>query len=617
MYIAELIKSNTDYKKQISFVKMQKEIFEKMKKESWVSIELVNDTTADFCFLKERYDGIYQLNIQGLFLSNSKINLKIDSLANSEDYLAWIKRLKDSYCFSKKLYIYDGFKSTFELDLLLGENVNFENLTIFTDQKISLEIKGKLLSLADFQTWWVNNLNNVHLDNETKVFHKFIISSKEKDKVVITALDAFWHYKKHNQIVFEKWDHLWQTSNGLFLQKQNGKCFLLLESSILLEVPWKFENIKEVDGSNILLTIYSNKGKHNFRILRDVVEPFKTLIYPEEECLNLIIGTSINITPNCKFFKYNIENYDLTLLGRYIEHLWKLNPTHKVIILEDKLKYFLQKLDRFHSSFWEIKCWFMSIRKENKWQMMNWYFIPLFEKDWLQWLMQFIIDKCGIYHNNLITIDAEGKMEKRIQLGKSSDILAFPQYCLLKERKFIILQSIDLLNKIKWKNLIITNNEIKELQSLEKTILCLNIHWKHFLIWRNKNKTRAFIFKEDDLAWKPIMKDMRYLFETLLNGNIYHCLSENRQLLFKHQQKFEVSFWKDETPTLTFLESWKKITLKKSPHIYKNNPYIYWLALPNCILVLDKDCDDYSSFMVNVEKDKKMLNAKWKHFIKF
>lgn len=617
MYISKLIENNTDYKKQISFVKMQKEIFEKLKKESWVSIELVNDNDADFCFLKERHDGVYKLDIKGLFLSNSKINLKIDLLTNSEDYLSWLKRLKDYYFFSKKLYIYNSDKATFELDLLLGENISFENLKIFTDQRISLEIKGKLLSLADFQIWWVNNLNNVHLDNDTAIFHKFIVSSSEKDKVVITALDAFWNYKKHNHIVFEKWDHLWQTSKGLFLQKQNGKCSLLLENSILLEVPWKFENIKEIEWSNFLLNIYTNKETHTFRILRDVIEPFKTLIYPEEECLNLIIGSSVNITTHYKFFKYNIENYDWTLLGRYIEDAWKLNPTHKAIILENKLIYFLQKLDRFHSSFWELKCWFMLTIRENKWQVMDWYFIPLFERDWLQWVMQFIKDECWIYQNNLITIDEKGKMKIEAQLCKSSDILAFPQYCLLKERRFIILQSIDLLNKTKWKNLIIKKNKIKELQSPEKALLCLNIHWKHFLIWKNKNKTSAFLLNGDGLAWEQTKKDMGFLFETHLNGNSYHCLSENRQLIFKQQQKLEVSFWGNETPTLTFLESWKKITLKKSPQIYKNNPYIYWFSLPNCILVFNKDYDDYSSFMINGEKDKKILNAKGKHLINF
>lgn len=623
MYISNIIKHNEFHKINNFLKEIEKEIFEKMGKKSWVSIELDNDDTS-FCFLKERYDGVYQLRIKWLFLSNSIINLKIDSLTNSEDYLSWLKRLKDCYVFSKKLHIYDSLKATFEIDLLLGKNISFENLKIFNDHKLSLEIKGRFFSLADFQIWWANNLNNVHLDNDTEVFHNFIISSSEKDKVVITAIDEFWNYKKHNHIVFEKWDHLWQTSKGLFLQKQNGKCFLLFENSMLLEVPWEFENIQEVKVSNYLLSIITNKEKKTFRIVGDEIENFKILLQPEEECLNFIIGTSENIAPCYQFFKYNIENFDLTLLGRDKECLCKLNPTYN--FLEHykflNLKYvelgvLLSKLNNFRSSFWKLRSWFLITKKENKWQMVNWFFIPLMKRDWLQWLIQLTKDENWLFNINLMSIDEKWDLNKEKQLFKTNNIDDIPNYCLLKERNLVILQSINGQKLKKWKSYVFQDRNLQEIVAPSKVYFCFSLHWRHYLLWKNKNQEFTYCFHWKSLSWKPLKNSISWFFEDFLNRDSFSQLSENRQLFFKRKQKFEVFFAKNNAPTLTFLENWKTIILKNSPLIYKNIPPMFWLTLPNCILIYSDIYPWHSLFMVDATKKSNILNARWKHLIKF
>lgn len=616
MYISKLIENNDFYKASIALKEMEQEIENKLGKEGWISIELVEkDYQRNICFLKEKTDGIYKLNILDLFLTNTTFNTKFDDLPNPQDYLSWI-RMHEIYRFSRKLFLLDSYRVHFDIDLVIWKEIRFENLKIFMNKELALTIKDTILSKKDLQIWWTNYQNNIHLENDEEFFNKFILSKNDKNQIIITALDEFGSYKKSNCIVVSEWDQLWQLKNCLFLQKQNGKCYLLYEKSLLLEIPWEFLNIQNVELSYNLLSIITKQKKINFRITGDYVENFEVFLKPEEECLNLIVNSSENLVNNYVFFKYDLNNHGYTLMDSYSKDLEKLNPTLKFLKSEEKLFVFLSKLNKFSLSFGDIKNGFLITKRLNKWEMIDGIFTPLTKTDWTQWGIQITANQEWLFRGFLISISSNWEFKEEKELFKAYSIREIPEYCFLKTKKWIVLQYITGTNQINWKNFYIQKHSIHTIAAPKTTYVCFQLHGRYYLLWKTNNCLKIYSFNQKTISWEICPNQKKWEFKDLLAYSNFLNLTMNRQLLFQKWEKGEVIISRGEKAMISFRGSWANLMFKQPIITYRDSVFAYGMTIPYCIFVYCADYFEHNSFIVLKEQKQTILNSRWKKLIR-
>lgn len=615
MYISKLTENNDYYKASVALKDMEQEIKNKLGKEGWISIELVEkDYQRNICILKEKSDGIYKANILDLLITTTTFNTKFDDLPNPQDYLSWI-RIHEIYRFSRKLFLLDNYKAHFEVDLVIWKEIRFENLKIFMNKELALTIKDTILSKKDLQIWWTTYQNNIHLENDEEFFNKFILSKNDKNQIIITTLDEFGSYKKSNCIVVSEWDQLWQLKNCLFLQKQDGKCYLLYEKSLLLEVPWEFFNIQNVELSYNLLSIITKQKKINFRISWDVVENFEVFLKPEEECLNLIVNSVENLTNNYIFFKYDLNNYGYSLMDSYSKDLEKLNPTLKFLKSEEQLFVFLFKLNKFSLSFWDIKNGFLIAKRLNKWEMIDGIFTPLAKTDWTQWGIQITATQEWLFKGFLIFISSNWELKQEKELFKAYSIREIPEYCILKTKKWILLQYITGTNQINWKNLYIQNHSIHAIAAPKTTYVCFQLHGRYYLLWKSNNCLKIYRFNQKTISWEVCPNQKKWEFKDLLAYSNFLNLTMNRQLLFQKWEKWEVIVSRGEKTMISFRGSWANLTFKQTIITYRDSVYAYGMTIPQCIFVYCEDYSEHNAFIVLGEQKQKILNARWKKII--
>lgn len=616
MYISKLIENNDYFKASIALKEMEQEIENKLGKEGWISIELVEkDYQRNICFLKGKTDGIHKLNILDLFLTNTTFNTKFDDLPNPQDYLSWI-RMHEIYRFSRKLFLLDSYRVHFDIDLVIWKEIRFENLKIFMNKELALTIKDTILSKKDLQIWWTNYQNTIHLDNDEEFFNKFILSKNDKNQIIITALDEFGSYKKSNYIVVSEWDQLWQLKNCLFLQKQNGKCYLLYEKSLLLEIPWEFPNISNVELSYNLLSIITKQKKINFRITGDYVENFEVFLKPEEECLNLIVNSSENLVNNYVFFKYDLNNHGYSLMDSYSKDLEKLNPTLNFLKSEEKLFVFLSKLNKFSLSFWDIKNGFLITKRLNKWEMIDGIFTPLTKIDWTQWGIQITANQEWLFRGFLISISSNWEFKEEKELFKAYSIREIPEYCVLKTKKWILLQYITGTNQINWKNFYIQNHSIHTIAAPKTTYVCFQLHGRYYLLWRTNNCLKIYSFNQKTISWEVCPNQKKWEFKDLLAYSNFLNLTMNRQILFQKWEKWEVIVSRGEKAMISFRGSWANLMFKQPIITYRDSVFAYGMTIPYCIFVYCADYFEHNSFIVLKEQKQTILNARWKKLIR-
>lgn len=616
MYISKLTENNDYYKASITLKEMEQEIENKLRKEGWISIELVEkDYQRNICILKEKSDGVYKANILDLLITTTTFNTKFDDLPNPQDYLSWI-RIHEIYRFSRKLFLLDNYKAHFEIDLVIWKEIRFENLKIFMNKELALTIKDTILSKKDLQIWWTTHQNNIHLENDEEFFNKFILSKNDKNQIIITALDEFGSYKKSNCIVVSEWDQLWQLKNCLFLQKQDGKCYLLYEKSLLLEVPWEFLNIQNVELSYNLLSIITKQKKINFRISWDVVENFEVFLKPEEECLNLIVNSAENLVNNYILFKYDLNNYGYSLMDSYSKDLEKLNPTLKLLKSEEQLFVFLSKLNKFSLSFWDIKNGFLIAKRLNKWEMIDGIFTPLAKTDWTQWGIQITANQEWLFKGFLISISSNWELKQEKELFKAHSIRGIPEYCVLKTKKWILLQYITGTNQINWKNLYIQNHFIHTIAAPKTTYVCFQLHGRYYLLWRTNNCLKIYRFNQKTISWEICTNQKKWEFKDLLAYSNFLNLTMNRQLLFQKWEKWEVIVSRGEKAIISFRGSWAKLMFKQPIITYRDSVFTYGMTIPQCIFVYCEDYSEHNAFIVLKEQKQTILNARWKKIIR-